>query len=571
MLLLILFSFFAGIVTVLSPCILPILPVLLGASVGTGHARALGIILGLIASFTFFTLALTALVQTTGISPDILRYCAIGLIIIFGLIMLFPKLGNLFAQTTSNIASLGSSVQTFSEFAGSGFVSGLIMGGALGLLWTPCAGPILATITTLVATHAITIGTVIITLAYSAGAALPMFLIAYGSNKIIASTVSLTQYSDSIRKVFGLLMIMGALAIAFHVDVRLQQFTLDYFPTITIETNPLIQKELDRLNPKKNNSLLSADGGLHYKAPALVGITDWLNSPALALEQLRGKVVLIDFWTYSCINCVRTLPYIKEWYDKYHDKGLVIIGVHTPEFEFEKNVKNVQEAVNRFGIRYPVALDNSYATWQNYSNHYWPAHYLIDQTGFVISTHFGEGAYTETENEIRKLLGLEPLSEIKKEEPQPVMAVTPETYVGYQRGYSYISENVLQPNVAANYTYSRPLKPHQIGLTGTWLISSQSVQAQSDGARLDINFIANRVYLVMSAQRPTLITILLDNAPVPTKYYTKDYNPDGTITVDASRMYDLLDLKGAGDNHTLSLICSTGVSAYAFTFGAGNE
>jgi cytochrome c biogenesis protein CcdA/thiol-disulfide isomerase/thioredoxin len=302
MLILLFFSFLAGIVTVLSPCILPILPVLLAAGPGTGHRRTLGIIMGLVISFTFFTLTLTALVHATGVSPDVLRYCAIGLIIMFGLVMIFPSLANRFAALTSGFSTLGSSLQT----TGSGFSSGILMGFALGLLWTPCAGPILATITTLVATRAVTISTVIITLAYSIGAALPMFLIAYGSNKVITSITSLTRYSETIRTTCGALIIMGALAIAFHADAWLQQFTLNYFPMVTIDNNTLVQKELGLVNTEKN----------FYKAPAFVGIAAWLNSPALTIEQLRGKVVLIDFWTYSCINCVRTLPYLKAWYEQ---------------------------------------------------------------------------------------------------------------------------------------------------------------------------------------------------------------------------------------------------------------
>jgi hypothetical protein len=220
-----------------------------------------------------------------------------------------------------------------------------------------------------------------------------------------------------------------------------------------------------------------------------------------------------------------------------------------------------------------VALDNIYGTWKNYNNHYWPAHYLIDQDGFVRSTHFGEGAYTETENEIRKLLGLEPLPEKVEIAKIPAMMVrvTPETYLGYERGHSYISENVVQPDVNTAYSYTHTLDTNQVGLNGTWYVGPQSIQAQQDGSRLDINFTANRVYLVMSAKQPTLITVLLDNAPVPPRYYTKDYNADGSITVDASRMYDILDLKADDGKHVLSLICAPGISAYAFTFGEGKE
>ena len=409
MIALIFFSFLAGVVTVLSPCILPILPILLAAQVGQGYYRPYGIIVGLISSFTFFTLALTALVRATGISPDfLLAMVLFGITIFFGLTLLFPWLGDRFAALTSVFSSLGTAVQEHSTFAGTGFLSGFILGGALGLIWTPCAGPILATITALVATSAVSINAIIITLVYSLGAALPMFLIMYGGNHIINSTQFLAGYTELIRRVFGALMILGALAIAFHFDVVLQQFAVRYFPMITIEDNQTVKKELEELKMNDRKKTTSLIQGEQESAPALVGITDWINTPPLSLQQLKGKVVLIDFWTYSCINCVRTLPYIRQWYEAYRNKGLVIIGVHTPEFEFEKNVNNVKAAVKRFEIQYPVALDNNYQTWQNYNNSYWPAHYLIDQEGVIRYKHFGEGNYKETENAIRSLLGLQP-------------------------------------------------------------------------------------------------------------------------------------------------------------------
>ena len=247
----------------------------------------------------------------------------------------------------------------------------------------------------------------------------------YGGNKIIYSTQFLAQYTELIRKLFGLLMILGAFAIAFHADRFLLQFAAKYFPALTIEDNSIIKHELELFMPSKNSLNLS-------KAPKIMGIEGWINSEPLDLETLRGKVVLIDFWTYSCINCIRTLPHIKEWYKKYKDNGLVIIGVHTPEFEFEKKLSNVQSAVKDFGITYPVALDNNYSTWQNYDNHYWPAHYLINQDGAISYTHFGEGNYLETENEIRKLLKLPLLNQLT-EEKSFHGRITPETYLGSAR------------------------------------------------------------------------------------------------------------------------------------------
>lgn len=421
------FAFLAGIVTVLSPCVLPVLPALLSAGGGKGHLRPIGIISGLIFSFTFFTLALTAIVQLTGISPDILRYIAIALIAMFGLLMIFPALGEKFAEMTAGVANLGQSVQEKSHLFGTGFWSGFVLGIALGLIWTPCAGPILAAITTLAVTSSVTWFTFFLTLAYSLGAAIPMFFIIYGGKKIISSSRGISNYSEGIRKSFGVLMILSALAIALHYDTKLQEIAIQYVPLINIENNLLVNEELEKL--RRSHSVIankefilskqkfSEDGRNLPKlaaVPELVEITGWVNTEPFTLQQLQGKVVLIDFWTYSCINCIRTLPYLKDWYAKYKDKGLVIVGVQTPEFEFEKNTENVREAAKRFGLEYPIAVDGKLKTWQNFNNHYWPTHYLVDQEGLVRSFHLGEGAYTETENGIRNLLGLVPLIEEEK-------------------------------------------------------------------------------------------------------------------------------------------------------------
>jgi len=546
MIVLLLFAVLAGLVTVLSPCILPILPILLATGAGQGRYRPLGIMIGLMVSFSFFTLSLTALVRATGISAEWLRYGAIGMIALLGLIMLFPRLGDRFAALTSGIAQLGTNLQERSTLLGSGFLSGLVAGVALGLIWTPCAGPILATITTLVATSSITIATIMVTLAYSLGAAVPMVFIAYGGNRIVSSIGALSGYTEIIRKLFGILMIASAFAIAFHADVFLQRLVVNYFPTINIEENAMVKKALSSLRPYEGTEVGSS-------APAIVGIDTWLNSKPLTLEQLRGKVVLIDFWTYSCINCVRTLPYVTKWYDTYHDKGLVIIGVHTPEFEFEKKVSNVQDAIKRFGIKYPVALDNDYKTWQNYNNHYWPAHYLIDQQGIIRKIHFGEGDYEEMENAIRKLLSLNPIT-AEQEMQTRTMPITPETYLGSQRGNNYQPEIVIQPDETTHYNYSGNLGADQVGLKGRWNAHKESITSGDDDCTLDLNFNAQHVYLVMQADKPSAIHVLLDG------------KQQSEITVHEARMYTVLDLPEAG-RHTLTLRVPQGVSLYVFTFG----
>lgn len=550
----------SGLITVLSPCILPILPILLSSGAGIGRSRSLGIITGLILSFSFFTLALTALVHTTGISPDILRTIAIGIIAFFGLTMLFPQLGDRVATFFSGIGRLGSSLQTKSSSVGTGFLSGFILGIALGLIWTPCAGPILASITALVATSAITWNAIAITLAYSLGAAIPMFIISYGGSKILYSTQFLAKYSEIIRKIFGALMIMSALAIAFHWDVVLQQFAVRYFPILSVENNEIVKNELQKIYPI--NSTTPTPG---TKAPDLIGITQWFNSSPLSLEQLRGKVVLIDFWTYSCINCVRTLPYLKAWYDKYKNKNFVLIGVHTPEFEFEKSEANVQNALKRFNITYPVAMDNNYKTWRNYNNHYWPAHYLIDQNGFIKKQHFGEGGYEETENTIRTLLGLIPLQEEIAKETTKI--TTPEIYLGYTRAQNYQPEISIKKDQSSLYNYTHALANDHVGLKGEWLITPEFIQSESDDALLELNFIGTHVYLVMKSPTPQRLIILLDGKPVPPEYYTTDMDNQGQIQIIEPRMYALLNLKENHGRHTLTLYVPKGISAYAFTFG----
>jgi len=567
MVLLIVFAFLAGVVTILSPCILSIAPILFTSGSNGNHKKPLGIVVGLIVSFSFFTLTLSTIVQATGISPDIFRYLAIGVIIFFGLTMIIPSFEEAFTSLTQQIARAGNFVQEHSIAMHTHFISGFVLGIALGLLWTPCAGPILATITTLAAAGHTTFSTILITLAYTTGAAIPMLLFSFGGAKVMESLTSITPYSHLIRKIFGIITIISAIAIAFHVDIILQEKIAYWFPTITIEQSTIVEKELNML--KKSNSptqaaALNPIGQL--KAPDFVGISSWLNSEPLTLAQLKGKVVLLDFWTYSCINCVRTLPHVKQWYESYKDYGLTIIGIHTPEFAFEKSINNVENAIERFGITYPVALDNDYQTWRAYDNHYWPAHYLINQNGIIVKTHFGEGGYVEMENSIRALLNLPPIEE--KRESITEKAITPETYLGFERASSYHQSISLQKNVPASYQTTSILGDNQVGLQGSWIVESDCIVSNSNTSTLDLNFIATYVYLVMQSDRPTHLTILLDGKRAPEKYRTQDMDKDGNIIVHQARMYEILDLKGNYAKHTLTLQCPEGIKAYVFTFGA---
>lgn len=496
----------------------------------------------------------------------------------FGILMIFPSLSIMFSSLTVDVADLGQSVQGKSALVGSGFWSGFILGMALGLVWTPCAGPILAAVTVLVATSAVTWSTFFLTLSYSLGAAIPMILIIYGG-KGLACASGLSNYTEEIRKGFGCLMILAALAISLHYDVAFQQIAIQYVPLINIENNTLVNEQLDKLRDAGSSTTsrlfiqpiqapkTDSEGALPKIAavPELAGITGWVNTEPFTFQQLRGKVVLVNFWTYSCINCIRTFPHLKEWYAKYKDRGLVIVGVHTPEFEFEKDSDNVREAVKRFGLLYPIAIDSRYETWQNFGNRFWPAHYLIDQNGIVRSVHFGEGAYVQTENEIRTLLGLSPLKEHEKSVIQRLM--TPETYLGFERADRYTPENVIQPDANADYNFHTSLKDDQFGLKGLWLVSSEKITAVGDNDTLDLNFLATDVYLVMESATPQLVTVDLDGNPLEKKYTTDDMNDNGQILVWKPRKYDVIDLRNAYGRYQLTLHVPRGVSLYAFTFG----
>lgn len=562
-----LFTFLAGIATVLSPCVLPVLPIILSTGVDKQRFRPLIIILSFVLSFAFFTLTLTYLVQAFGFSANSLRYAAIAIIAFFGLIMIFPSLNSRYSKATSFISDFGSKIQSIEP--ATPFLGSVLLGIALGLVWTPCAGPILAVVTTLVATQNVTLDIILLTFLYSLGCGIPMLLIAYGGNKLFSSVSFLKRNSESIKKIFGMLILLTAVALFFHVEVYFQQLAIKYVPTLQIENNPHVQQELNKYRPSSPFATDQApqDGILpkYGPAPEFAGITKWINSEPLTLSDLRGKVVLVDFWTYSCINCIRTLPFLKKWYDAYKDNGFVIVGVHTPEFEFEKDPSNVEKAVKRFGITYPVALDNFYKTWQAYANHYWPAHYLIDQQGIVRQVHFGEGKYQETENAIRSLLDMAPIKE--HEATAKSRPLTPETYLGLLRGRQYQLDTSLKPSEVAQYHFTPPLADDKIGLNGKWRIENEQLISEGDDSTLDLNFIATHVYLVMEANEPKKIAVFLDGKPLPKQYYTADMDDEGSIIIKDARKYDILDLKGDYGRHQLSLHFPKGVSIYAFTFG----
>jgi len=561
MLLLISFAFIAGIVTILSPCILPILPIVLSGSIDGGKRRPLGVVTGFIISFTFFTLFLTTLVRLTGISADALRTFSVVIVFGFGLSLLIPRFQVLIEKFFSKVSG---AIKHDSSKA-TGFRGGLLLGISLGLVWTPCVGPILGSVISLALTGSVNGAAVFITLAYSFGTAIPLLVITYGGRKAIEKFPLLTNNLDKIQKIFGIIMIVTALGVYFNVDRTFQSYILEKFPQYGVgltklEDKQAVQDELENLNiPTEGTSLLQKTiQSQAPSAPEIIPGGEWFNSEPLTISELKGKVVLIDFWTYTCINCIRTLPYLKDWHEKYADEGLVIIGVHTPEFEFEKDADNVKEAIANFEIKYPVVQDNNYETWRAYNNRYWPAKYFIDKDGKLRDTHFGEGEYDESERIIQELLVETGVSVDASQIDNPKYTVqtrTPELYLGYDRIEALASPEKIKKDRNSAYTAPAKLRSNQFAYIGNWEVSSE--YAAPDKGELQLRFSSKDVFLVM---RPR------NDQPGKVKVYLDDeFIID--ILVDADRLYELMKLPQPGEHILRLKFEDNNLELFAFTFG----
>lgn len=572
MILLIVFAFLAGVVTILSPCILPILPIILSSTVGgqnIGKSRPIGIVVGFIASFTFFTLFLSTIVSLTNIPADSLRIFSVIVIAVFGFSFLIPSLQGYLEKLFSKLSTLIPLGQ-----AKSGFWAGIIIGFSVGLLWTPCVGPILASVITLAITGKVTLDTFLITFAYSLGTAIPMFIIMVGGQNLLRKAPWLIRNTIHIQKTFGVVMIVTAFAIFMNFDRGFQTFILKTFPQYGLgltkfEDTANIRNKLQRLNGEEVNK--DTIGKPMYdlqpkgtKAPEIIPGGVWLNSKPLKLSDLKGKVVVVDFWTYSCINCQRTLPYLKDWYKKYKAKGLVIIGVHSPEFAFEKEESNVRKAIADFGITYPVVQDNNFATWQAYNNQYWPAKYFIDKDGYIRHMHFGEGDYDESEHVIQELLkeaGAKDITEKINNATYQTYDQTHETYLGYARLERFASPEQIGRDVISQYTADE-VPYDYVAYEGNWMVTAEYAQPQK-GAKLKMNFAAKEVYLVM---RPARNASHNDSVGAEVKVFVDD-KMQNTITVDADKLYQLIKLPNPG-RHMLRLeFQDSNAEVYAFTFG----
>ncbi|GAB1484864.1 cytochrome c biogenesis protein DipZ [Treponema sp.] len=594
------FAFLAGIVTVLSPCILPVLPVVLSGSVAGGKARPLGIITGFVLSFALFTLTLSAIVSAFKINPDVLRYIAAVTILLFGLVMVVPILKDRFSLLSANLAhrKQGRPIAAGQKAVPKGYGSGFVLGISLGLVWTPCVGPIMASVISLALSSRLEYGSVFITLAYAVGTAIPLFLIMQGGRQLLARISFLSKNTNKIQKVFGVLMIITSIALFNGADRRFQSMLLDVFPSYgagltAIEDNELVKQALHARNStSKNGSEIKAVAEIKGSFQDIVarGSGVWLNSPPLGLEDFKDKVVLVDFWTYSCINCLRTLPYLRAWQAAYADKGLLIVGVHSPEFAFEKSESNLRKAMADLGISWPVVQDNDFGIWRAYENRYWPAHYLYGRDGKLVSTHFGEGAYEETETLIRSLLIIESKAVLGSELPKELVSKkisgtrpssskkTEETYLGFARAERFSSIEGLTKN--KNIPYTVPLKkswgatvPDLVNdhwaLSGNWKVAYERAIAE-EGSSLYLNFTGAKVYLVMSpvqddpskaSLEPVEVLVSIDGKAVS----SKDVR-NGVLSLDGDRMYTLFD-KPRSRKGLLKLEFRGRAAVYAFTFG----
>lgn len=582
MILLLAFAFLSGLVTILAPCIWPVLPIVLSSSIqgGGGHKRPLGITIGVMLSFLIFTLSISTLVALFGLDPNVIRLFAVIIIALLGLTMVIPVLAVRFEIAVSRLSNIFNRTGKAQQ---NEFLPGFVTGLSLGVVWSPCAGPILASIAALAATGNVSIQVVLVTLAYVVGVGIPLFAFAYGGQRFVHRARGINKYTARIQQIFGVLMILTAFLIYTNKDKEIQVALLNRFPVLAtalngFETNDSVTTELRKLRgdisdfATKNSSSLYNE---NKKAPEFVGVTKWLNLPDgknnLTLAELKGKVVLIDIWTYTCINCVRTLPHVTSWYEKYKDKGFVVVGVHTPEFAFEKETVNVQNAIKQFNIKYPVAQDNDFATWNAYNNLYWPAEYLIDSKGVIRRTHFGEGKYDEMEEAIQGLLkeaGQDVGENIVQISDQtPTTQTSPETYLG--AGRMLYLQGIGKADVGEqNFERPKTISLNKFSFVGNWIVQDEYSQSGKD-ASLIYNFIGEHLYLVLKKGQAVdgEIEVFIDGKVITPEQSGLDVK-NGVMTVSTDKLYDIVNMKGNTKNHLLELRFKTpGVQAFAFTFG----
>jgi cytochrome c biogenesis protein CcdA/thiol-disulfide isomerase/thioredoxin len=550
-------AFLAGVITAISPCVLPVLPLLLaGGATSQSRFRPLAIVAGLIVSFTAFTLAGAALLSALGLPADLLRDLAIVALLVLAMSLVSRRIAWLLERpflflTRRRVSPEGN---------------GVLLGMSVGLVFVPCAGPVLAAVTALAASGEVGLRIVLVTGAYALGAALPMLAIALGGQRLTAGVHQLRTHAEATRRVAGLVLGATAIAIALGADQRFTTAIPGYTEALQarIERSSAARRELVALKSSDANPLAAdeadasgdrSSGSRAPRAPEFRGIERWLNTPGgepVSIADLRGRVVIVDFWTYSCINCLRTLPHLKAWDRAYRKAGLVIVGIHSPEFAFERVPGNVRSAARRLGLRYPIGLDNDFATWNAYDNDYWPAKYLVDRSGRVRYTHFGEGAYGETESWIRRLLGEKVgAARTSVADRTPSDLTTPESYLGYARLDRFAG--AVTPDREDAYSFPRRrLVADELAYAGRWTVTPEHIVA-GQNASLRLRFQANDVFIVLAGGGR--VEVLVDGRRIRS-----------IPVLGTPRLYTVARF-GSLRRGLLELRFSPGVEGYAFTFG----
>ncbi|MDT5008569.1 MAG: hypothetical protein QOH57_186 [Mycobacterium sp.] len=555
MLSLALIGLLGGLITGISPCILPVLPVIFFSGSG-GARRPVLVIAGLVTSFGVATLVGSTLLTLLHLPQNAIRRVALVLLVAIGIGLIFPPVERLLERPFARIP------QRQSATGGNGFGLGLV----LGLLFVPCAGPVLAAIVVAGATGSLGTPTITLTVAFSVGVAVPLLIFALAGKRITERVGAFRRRQRGIRIAGGVAMILLAVALVFDVPAALQRTVPDYTASLQkgVEDNDVEQKlNLGGIVTDQNRQLSNcADGSRRLQdcgpAPEIRGIAQWLNSPALSIGSLRGKVVLIDFWAYSCINCQRSIPHVTAWYDTYRDSGFVVIGIHTPEYAFEKVPGNVADGARKLKISYPVALDNAFSTWTNYRNRYWPARYLVDAEGKVRQIKFGEGDYDVTEKLIRELLTdvhpsvkLPPATDSSDQTPSAQSVQTPETYLSVGKVVNYDGTGKYDEGEAV-FAYPPNQSADTFALSGSWNLDYQGATASGDSSSIRLNYHAKKVYVVAGGAGTLTVT---------------RNGRSAAVTIDGPpNVHEIASADGPGAGF-LDVRVSKGLQVFSFTYG----
>ncbi|WP_445514609.1 cytochrome c biogenesis protein DipZ [Stenotrophomonas sp. 3(2025)] len=586
--LLLLLAYLGGVLTLLSPCILPVLPFVFARADRPFLRSTLPLLLGMALTFTVVASLAAVGSQWVAQANQVGRWVALVLMAVFAIALLWPTLADHLLAPFQRIGARLSARADAADAAGRGGAgTSLLIGIATGLLWAPCAGPILGLVLTGAALNGASAGTSSLLLAYALGAVTALALAVWVGGRVFRALQARLGLGNVVRRVLGVAALLAVVAIGLGWDTglltrlsavstaRIEQGLLDAVPDAQPAAPPMMMMAAGQAGAP-----LPVEGTL----PTLDGATGWLNSPPLSREQLHGKVVLIDFWTYSCINCLRAMPFVHEWAQRYRDHGLVVIGVHTPEFAFERDPRNVMKAVQQLKVQYPVALDNQYAIWRAFNNRYWPAHYFVDAQGNIRGHQFGEGNYAHSEQVIRRLLveagqtDLPPPADPAAADLQGVATQadmgnlrSPETYLGHARAEQFASPGGQRADAAFGYTLPSTLALNQWGLSGQWRVNDEAAQLQQAGGRIAFQFHARDLHLVLAPGedgKPVRFRVLLDGKPLPAADAGADVAADGTGTVDEHRLYQLIRQRGTIGPHRFEIeFLDAGVQAYAFTFG----